>query len=596
MTKITTTDLDVASIKASLRTYLENSGKFNDYDFEGSNLSVILDVLAYNTHMNALNANFGLNESFLDSAQLRGSLVSQAKPLNYLPKSKTGPNATVDITLLSVPGGTSDISIPRYTKLVTSIDGTSYSYYTLDEYTATSASGYKVTGAVIYEGVKKTKKFFVDAADDQYPIYVIPDTNFDTASATVALFEGYGSTTSKTLTRPVSVDNLNSTSDIYLLHEAPNGYYEIMLGDGVMGARPSEGSILQIDYLSTNGPDSNGASIFSLSGNVSGYAASINTTIKAAGGSDKESIESIRFNAPLAFASQNRAVTVSDFKAHIQNYATYIETMNVWGGEDNEPKEYGRVFIAIKPVGSETITSAQETQIRTNVLDDKAIVTVEFTFVDPTYEYLEIQTNYRYNPAKTTYSKQQFDIVVKNTIIQYGTDNLTSFDTVFRKSNLTTAIDASNVAIASSSATVKLQKRFVPVLGARDAYNVDFTRAIAAVSTQTRIVTSNPFTYNVAGVDYSCRLRNISGSSTLEIYRISSGTEVIVVDDAGYIDYVNNRVVINPFQPTAFEVGKGYVAITVVPADDSSVTPLRNMLVRIDDNAVASNGIEDTTA
>jgi len=595
MPNFTTTELSVDAIRASLIVHLKNSGKFNDFDFEGSAISSLLDILAYNTHFNALNANFGLNESFLDSAQLRGSIVSHAKPLNYLPKTKTGATATITVTLLSVPPGTSDITIPKNTKFSTSIDGVTYLYHTLDEHIAKSSDNYSVTGVVIKEGQAKTKKFFVDAEVDQYPVYVIPDENFDSGTATVALFEGFGSTNSITLSLPGTVSTLDGTSNIYLLHEAPNGFYEIFLGDGVMGAKPAEGSILQIDYLSSNGAASNGASVFSLSGQIAGFAASVSTTTKAAGGADKESIESIRFNAPLAFAAQNRVVTVADYRAHILNFATFIESINVWGGEDNPEREYGKVFIAIKPVGADAITATQESQIRVNALDDKAIVTVRFEFVDPTFEFLVIKMNYLYNPSKTTLTKQQIDNAVKDSIVKYGTDNLVSFDSPFRKSNLTTTIDASNDAIASSEADVNVQRRFIPTLGAKDSYTVEFTLPLAPVTRQPVIVSSNAFVYTIDGVNFTCFLRNISGKSTLEIFRISGSNEIIVVDDAGQIDYANNSVVINPFQPTAFG-SDNFVAITAVPLDDSTVMPLRNMLLRIENDAVAANGVEDTTA
>jgi len=582
--------LDFAQIKAALKANLEATGTFNDYDFDGSALDALLDVLALNTHLNALTANFATNEAFLDTAQLRGSVVSHAKPLNYLPRSRRSSKATITMALQSVPDATDDIVIPKYTEFYTSIDGVVYPFYTLDEYTATSANSYTVT-ADLYEGKKIRKRFIVDS--DSYPMYVIPDSKADTSTFVVSVREGLNSSNSETYSIPTIVSELTALNTNYFLNESPNGYYEIMFGDGLIGKLPPAGSVVEIDYLKSSGALADNANTFSSSATVEGYSITSTTVTKALGGAEREGIASIRFNAPKSFAAQSRAVTVSDYKTFIQSGVSYVETLNVWGGEDNDPPEYGTVFIAIKPVGANALTAAQKTQLVDVVLDSKNIITITPKIVDPDFQYIEVRMNVRYEPKNTALTQAQLENKIKDSIVEYGSINLATFDSSFRLSRLMSYIDDSDLSVVAVSADVRLQRRLIPTLGLAARYDLPFTAAMAAVTAYDRIVTSDSFEYTVGGTSYTCFLRNVMHSTQLEIYRASATGEVIVADNVGYIDTAENKIVLLPFAPSDMPDAVNGIRFTVRAADGNTIDPDRNLLIKIDSKNTAVSAVED---
>lgn len=584
--------LDFNSIKSKLKEYFENSGEFTDYDFEGSGLSSLLDVLAYNTHIQGLVANFATNEAFLDTAQLRSSVVSHAKPLDYLPRSRRSSRAVVNLALSSVPSNTKDIVIPRYTKFSTSIDGKTYTFYTLDEYVAKQENGYTVQ-ASIYEGKLLNKRFIVDSDQGDYPIYVIPDSNLDTSTLNVQVQQGLNSLQRESYSLPTTIGQLKPENNNYFIYESPNGYYEIMLGDGLIGKKPSEGSVIDIKYLKSSADGANNAKTFSTAAVVQGFNLSATTVTKALGGSERESIESIRFNAPKAFAAQKRAVTVDDYKTFIQQEAGYIETLNVWGGEDNIPPEYGVVFIAIKPTGRDKITKTEEVQLREVTLESRNVLTIEPVFVDPEFQFLEIKMNVRYEPNRTTLTKAQLENKVKNSILEYGVTNLSAFDSTFRRSRLLSFIDDSDDAVVSVDADVFMQRRLIPQLGVKARYDLAFSRPFAQLSSFDHILTSDAFEYTINGVTYTCSLRNKKGSTKLEIIRSGESGEIIVADDAGFIDTTNNIVTLLPFEPSGIINTSEGIRFSVRPSDENTIYPKRNLLIRIDERNTAVNAERD---
>lgn len=577
-TRITPSQLDFTSIKQNLKTYFKDSGEFDDYNFEGSGLSAILDVLAYDTHFKALTANFALNEAFLDTAQLRGSVVSHAKSLNYLPSSRTSAQAVLTVTPTTVP-----YTLPKYSLFTTQIDGESYSFYTLDQYEITSLTGANVT---VYEGTLITKRFIVDADINDNPVYVIPDSNVYTDSLIVQTREGLDSTSVASYRRAQKIEDFASDQRIYFINESANGYYEITFGDGVVGFAPPEGSIIEVKYLSSNAADANGAAIFSTG--LSGLNTS--TVTSAYGGSEKESIESIRFNAPKSFAAQDRAITESDFVALVQNYFSNVESINVYGGQKAYPPQYGKVFVAIKPVGAETLTQVQKDDILVNALNDRVILSVTPEIVDPAIQYIAINASVIYDETKTTLTKNGVEDLVDGVIVQFGTDNLLGFQSPLRRSSLMTTIDASAEAILSSDVSIELQKRFVPVLNTAARYELKFSENFASVNSKDYILTSNEFGYIDNNVSYTCRLRNKTGTTQLEIYRTGPTGDVIVVDDAGSIDYSNKLVSVVPFSPSSISTD---IRINVVPESQNIINPDLNILLRIDEDNIVTTAIKD---
>lgn len=590
-TQILSAELDFDTLKDSIKTYLSQFDEFTDYDFDASGLNIFIEALAYNTHQLAKVANFGLNESFLDTAQLRSSIASHAKTLGYVPRSKTAPVATLDIEALAVPSGSGSITIPKYTAFTTSVNGQSYTYYTIDDYTTTEDDDYVFSNVLVYEGSVKTKKFFIDSEETAYPVYVIPDQNIDISTLKVIIRNGVGSTSTRTLIRATLIGQLNSESDIYLINESANGYYELTIGDGVIGARGEEGEILEATYITTNGKDSNGARSFSTSATVGGYSLSITLVNNSSGGADKESIESIRFNAPLAFAAQNRLVTKEDYKSFIQNNFSFVESINVWGGEENVPVSYGTVYISVKPIGADTLTDLQKTQIETGI-SGKSVLNIDPVFDDPTYQYLDIDCDIFYDQSRTSLTKAQLQAEVRETIHEFGDDNLLNFGTTFYKSKLMTAIDNSNSSIISSDVDVNIRKRFFPVLGALDVYELTVTVPIKNPSSSTTpVLQSCGFTYTIDGVNYTAFLRNKEESTTLEVYRLNGTNEVIILSNAGSIDLSTNTITIGPFQPTGFLNNAKGIELIITPQDDISISPIRNQLLVIDEDATTVNAV-----
>lgn len=589
--KFDPSNLDFDSIMSKMKTYFETSGKFNDYDFSGSGMQALMRVLAWNTHQNALIANMSSNEAFLDTAQLRGSVVSHAKPLGYLPRSTRSSTASVRLTLQNVPALTEDILIPKWTKFTTNINSRVYTFYTLDEATATNSNGYTVD-LTITEGKKLNKRFIVDA--DEYPAYVIPNDKMDTSTITVTVKDGLNATEGDTYTVPTKVEDLTAESTNYFIYETPNGYYEIYLGDDIIGKAPPAGSVIDVEFLKSSSDAADGASVFATSASFGGYNGEVTTLSSSTGGSDREGLDSIRFNAPKAFAAQNRAVTVNDYSTFIQSEANFVETLNVWGGEDNDPPNFGRVYICVKPIGAEVLTDAQKTQLLDVIIAPKSIITVGHEIVDPKFEYLEVDMNVTYDSRQTPLSSSQLESQIKDTILSYGDTNLSAFNSTFRKSRLVSFIDDSESSILTVVAEVKMQRRLKPTLNVKARYDLSFTTPIASVTEFDSVVTSTAFNYTIGGTSYTCYLRNKVGSTRLEIFRGGSEGEVVLVDDAGYIDTANNKIVLLPFQPSGFPDSEDGIRFSVRPADENTIKPQRELLLKIDSDTTSVNATRET--
>jgi hypothetical protein len=415
-TNIQSTQLDFATIKNSLKTYLSQQTEFADYNFEASGLSNILDVLAHNTHFNGLIANFALNEAFLNTAQLRSSVVSHAEALGYNPRSVTSATAYTSITTtITDIGRPSTATLPKYTRFTASVDGVTYSFYTLEAYTATDdGTGVYTfltsTGSPsipIVEGTLKTKTFYAGVAGDRQ-VYVIPDSTMDTTTATVDVYLSATSSSYVTYTKLYDAITVTSTSTLYQLRETPNGNYEMIFSDGITtGQAPAAGNKIVVQYLSSSGADANSSSAFSPASTISvdggSYTLSATTVTGATGGNAKESIENIRYNAPITFAAQQRLVTADDYKALILSKYTTVTDCIAWGGEENVPVEYGKVFVSLKfpdTVSADTQTIIKDS-IQTNLISPLSIMAISTEFVDPTITYLECSTFFRFNPNRT---------------------------------------------------------------------------------------------------------------------------------------------------------------------------------------------------
>lgn len=600
-TAIKSSDLDFDQIKSSLKSYFQSQSEFADYDFEGSGLSNILDVLAYNTHVNGLIANMGLNEAFLSSAQLRSSVVTHAENLGYYPRSKTGSSANVSIAVASSDILTSTVTLPKNTKFTATLDEVSYTFQTLEDHIATNdGSGnfqFKTSDGSstlpIKEGTLKTKTFLVgDTTGEQ--VYVIPDKTIDTTTITVKVFDTTTSSTSVNYVDINSTSRINSTSTVYIVREAPNGFYDLIFSDGnVLGQSPVSGNKIEVTYLTSSGADANGASTFTPNAQISfgtpsvDYDLSVTTVSNSAGGDEKESIASIKGNAPLAFATQQRLVTAEDYKALIKSkYSSVISDVSAWGGNDNVPPIYGRVYVSLKFKDgiTEDTKTATKTQIQTQLGANIAIMSIDTIFTDPTDVFLELITEFNFDPDLSGSTIETTESTVQTTINNFITSNLNTFDKVFRRSTLLAEVDGVSTAILDSKMDVKMQLRFTPTLNLLSDYSLSYPVAIATNDDVEYRITSTSFTLD----GEICTLRNRLESNVLEIVN-SDG--IIIKDNTGSYNPTTGKISITGFNPTA--IAGSSIHVTATPANQATIRPLRNYIITIDTDKSFANAIVD---
>lgn len=602
VTNIQSTQLDFANIKNSLKTYLAQQPEFADYNFEASGLSNILDVLAYNTHYNGLIANFALNEAFLNTAQLRSSVVSHAEALGYNPRSATSAIAYLNLSVtITAVGRPNAVTLPKYTRFNSSVDDITYFFYTLEDYTAfDDGSGYyqfinsSGTAAIpVVEGTLKTKTFYVGTSTDRQ-IYVVPDTTIDTNTVTVNVYTSPTSSDFVPYTSLYKVITIDEDSRVYQLRETPNGYYELTFSDGItIGAAPIAGNKIIMTYIASNGSSANGASSFapvgSLTVNSVNYPISSVTTNSSSGGTGKESIESIRINAPVKFSAQQRLVTSDDYKSLILTNFPQIEDCIAWGGEENFPNpQYGKVFVSLKfpDTYPESAKPIIKDAIQSNLIAPLSVLSIGAEFIDPVITYLECSTFFTYNPNKTNVTLGSAESNVTNTVSNYFLNNLNVFAKAFRKSNVLTEVDNLSEAILDSRMDVKVQQRFTPILTLSSAYTVTFPVALAAPDDVNYIITSNQFIVN----NKLCSIRNILNKNVLEIVDVDGN---IQVNNVGTYDPLSGTVKLVGFAPNSISGGSSYIRISAVPANSSTITPLRNYILNIDTSRSFASGSLD---
>jgi len=582
--RLKVSEMDFDTIKASLKTFMKEQDTFQDYNFEGSALSSMLDVMAYVTHYNAINANFAINETFLDSARLRPSVVSHAKMLGYTPRSSYPAVAYIDVKVNSPTGVLSDdnsylpLTMNKGTVFTSTIDGVSYKFVNDQTLTTTiDANGeYIFSNVRILQGSYKTTEYVFDK--DSAEAYLIPFENAVTSELTVKVQASDTNTAQETFDAVVNVTEVTATSQVYFLEESRTGVYEVKFGDGVLGKKLDNGNIIQLETLVTDNDAANGASVFAMSGTIQGNTnVTLTVNQKAQGGSTKEDVESIKFNAPLSFVSQNRAVTPDDYKTIIQNNYANIDAITVWGGEDNDPPDYGKVYISIKPKDAEVVTEADKTLIISQYLKPKNVVSITPEIVDPKYTYIYLDVFFKYNPNVTALSSDALEEQAREVIRAYNNDQLKRFDGVFRYSNVISRIDASNVAILNSIVRVKMKKRIVPTSTAETKYDVIFSSPIYNTQSNEQIIKSSEFVHKG---NTGCTLRdrvNDDGERRLQIVKGSGLTESVIENNAGTIDVTSGKL---SFTASIDSFTGTYIEITADP-DSNDLAPKRNELLTI---------------
>ena len=482
-TNIQLADLDFNTIKQNFITYLQGQDTLKDYDYTGSALSTLLDVLAYNTQYNAFYLNMVANEMFLDSAIQRESVVSHAKLLNYTPQSAVAPTAIVNMNVYNVT--VSSLTMPRYTRFISeAIDGVNYTFLTTDSMTVNTdlANNLAIFANVeIKQAIVGTNSFTVDTSLNPTLTFEIPDTNIDTSTLSVEVQQSSSNTYYDIYTLTTDYTALTSNSLVYFLQEGNSGFYQIYFGDNVLGKALSDGNIVNVSYLSTKGKSAVGANSFTLLDTIGGYGTTIITPILSAlYGKDKESIESIKFQAPKAYAAGNRAVTKDDYITLIQQnkYGIALDAVNVWGGEEINPAEYGKVYISVKPSNGFSLTEAQKNILINNVIKPISVVTIIPKLVTPDYIYLLFDANITFDSKKTNLTSAQIQTLVKNGITTFCNSTLNTFNSTFAVGDLITYIQSLDKSIIGADFDLILQRRILPIVNSSKTYSVEFANPI----------------------------------------------------------------------------------------------------------------------
>lgn len=578
---IRTDELDFARIKQNIKTFLSSQSTLQDYDFEGSVLSTLIDVLAYNTHYNSLYTNLAINESFIDSASKRSSLSSISKLLGYIPRSVASSKAIVNIVVSTFDANTNVLTLPAGMTFSSTVDNTAYVFNLISDVSASkssSSSSFLFPNISIYEGERSTITYTKSISSK----FVIPEENVDTNTLRVSVYNPADSSNTSYIYARSLVD-VSATDDVYFLKQVDGTLYEIFFGDGVFGTVVEDGSIITMSYLVCTGEDSNAASIFSYSGGAdSTKTYGITTQFVASGGAPQEDKESIRYFAPLSYQSQGRAVTANDYAATLSELYPNIETINVWGGQDNIPPKYGKVFIAAKPYGRDSFTDAEKSDLRQGIISTRGVVTVTPEFVDPKYFDIEMATNVYYDPGKTTIRSGEIATNVRDVISSYGT-TLSKFEVAFRHSKVTAAIDKAEKSIVSSISTIRVRSTQTPILGVESDYSVNFRNPIA----QSNISTFFSTRFFLLGYTNRGYLKN--NGADIEFYTEDSAGVPTLEKVVGTLDFngsinLQNLQIVSLYDP---------ILEFVFYPSSYDVIPPNGTIVRLPDNKVTINVIVD---
>jgi len=598
-TKLEISQLDFDGIKDNLKTFLSQQNEFTDYDFEGSGMNVLLDVLAYNTHYLGYNANMLANEMFLDSADQRTSVVSLAKQVGYTPRSSSAAIATIDVVVNNASGAS--LTMSRGTKFTTTVDETNYSFVNNADVSISPVDGaYKFSNLDVYEGTYLNYKYTANTSDiDQR--YIIPNDNVDTTTLTVKVQESISDSTTNTYKLATGITGIDSTSKVYFLQEVENGRFEVYFGDGVLGQSIADGNIVILDYITCNRDEANGASSFTLSGSIGGFSNVTITTIgNAAGGDSPETIKSIKYNAPRDYTSQDRAVTADDYKVLVKSLYANAQSVQVYGGEDAATPDYGKVYISIKAKSGSNLTEVTKTSL-VQSLKSYAVASVTPVIIDPETTFIILETTFKYDSSSTTKDVSTIETNVLDAISLYNTDTLEDFTGMFRYSAVGKTIDEAESSILSNITKVKMYKNITPTLNSGIKYTLSFNNAFynphsGHNSTAGGIVSSTGFKINDDS-SVNEHFLDDDGIGNIRVYYLNGTVRVYTSSTFGTINYTTGELILTSAHITSISNVDGaastVVRITTTPSSND-VVPVRNQVLSIDTANSTITGSVDT--
>ena len=567
---INITDLDFDDVSTSLKEYLKGQSTLKDYDFEGSNLSILVDLLAYSAHTSAFNANMVASEMFLDTAQIRKNVVSRAKELGYTPSSRTAAKATFDLTVNNptVGGQTpSSLTINRGHEFTTVFDGSSFTFISLDNKTITPKTGTFIFNDLTIHQGKLTSDIYRYSSQVSNQRFPMLNTNIDTSTININVTSNNIVTS---WTKAGDLTGIKSSSKVYYLQENDEGLFEVYFGDGVIGASPKDGDEISISYLVTDNLHANGANVFSMATSINGNSdVTFTNTISASAGKDIETTDQIKFSASKFYTSQNRLVTVQDYKAKLQELYPGADSIAVWGGEDNTPPAYGKVYVALKPSQfSNNLTTAEKNGLKKS-LSALSVLTVRPEIIDAEILQILLSTSFKYDPTKTSQTKSALETLVRASILSYDNSELSGFDTLFRHSQLTSKIDGTETSLLSNITNVKLRKNKIATIDGRaSSLTLDFGNSLynphsGHNSMGGGVITSTGFF--ISG-DVNNYFFDDDGTGNIRRYYLDGSTRVYSDNAAGTIIYSTGVISINSLTYSSTSNTDSSIDFTTIPS------------------------------
>lgn len=564
---------DFPSILASLKSHMKSQDRFRDYDFDGSNLAVFLEILAYNTYQDSFIAAMAATEMFNDTAQLRSSVVSRAKELGYTPRSVKSATAYINLQI-TANDNPSSIIIPKGQAFNSLIGSKSYTFSTDDAVVVTpdDAGRYIASNLAIHEGFRTIERYSVDYSIENQ-IFTISNPKVDTNSIEVFVND-------EKYTKATTILDLTSSTKVYFLQLGSTGYYQIYFGDNVIGARPAHLSTVDITYRISSGADANGARSFSINSAIAGYSnTSITVVAPAQGGSDAESTESIRRNAPYNYITRNRAITVNDYKILLQQQFPEIVAINVYGGEQVDPPQFGRVYISVDTNGAVGVSATAAAEYY-RYIKDKSPLTIEPVFIDPQTLLVNIDSKVYYDYTNYNATQAAIESAVISVINQYNTDNLNTFNTTFKYSQLIGLIDDAHEAITSNDTEVSMTLFANSEILSSSSQKLQFNNKLR---TDLRSISSSLLTYN----GLTCSIQD-NQNGVLQLITNTQNTTPAVVTNVGTVNYDTGEIILNPISFDRI-YGNG-LRINAV-AESSDINAVKNVILTIDSSNIAVRAI-----
>lgn len=587
-------ELDFDTIKQNLKTYLSGQTQFSDYNFEGSGLSILLDLLAYNTHYNALYNNLAVNESFIDSASKRSSVISKAKELGYIAQSAQSSTAVVTVSMTNTSGGAPlFIELPIYTPFSTNVNNTAYTFYTDSAHVAPkNGSLYLFSNITLKQGTPLT---FTYTYVDQMVISV-PNKKVDRSSIKVTIQDNAQSSTFQTFSESTTILNITGSSLVYFLKELEDQTYQLEFGNGIVGKALVAGNVITITYLVCDEDLPNGARSFTFAGTIPANTTIVTSTVSAAtGGATPENIESVRWNAPRIYAAQNRCVTADDFVSVITTLFPEALTVSVWGGQDDTSPQYGKVFISIVPKTTTVLSAAQKNMILLDIVNPRKALTITAEIIDPVFIKIALTTSFYYNPALTTKSAGDLVVIVNQAINDYNASQLNVFGSVLQYSTLMALIDNAEPSITHNITTIKMLRDVTPVFNITSRYIIALKNPIYNSGVAEESILSNGI--YVTDTTELCYIDDIATTNTqvgaLRLFYVNLAGEKITVKNVGTVNYTTGLIDIQDINITG--IYNGTFTLTI-KGQSNDVISSQNQFLMIDPTLTTITPIIDTPA